>query len=169
MWSRWSVRLGCYVLTAAVIAPAPSASAGSPPRRLLRPPDAKSVARARESAARRLQDPECRRVFSDFHDAHGRTIEEKLEAWALDPAEYVRSLPFVDGFGESRCHAGKVMLAAVVNVPRVFVCPGFAKVQRDEPRFATSLVIHEVLHTLGLGEDPPSSAEITERVQARCH
>jgi len=126
------------------------------------------VALARENAARWLQDPECRRVFSEFHDAHGRTIEEKLEAWALDPAEYVRSLPFVDGIGESRCHAGKVMLVAVVNVPRVFVCPGFARLHRDEPRLATSLVIHEVLHTLGLGENPPSSAEITERVQARC-
>jgi hypothetical protein len=74
----------------------------------------------------------------------------------------------VDGIGESRCHTGKVMLVAAVNVPRVIVCPGFAKVQREEPRLATSLVIHEVLHTLGLGEDPPSSAEITERVQARC-
>ena len=158
MWSRWSVRVGRYVVTAALIAAAPSASDGSPRRPSLRAPEAKSVALARENAARWLQDPECRRVFSDFHDAHGRTIEEKLEAWALDPAEYVRSLPFVDGLGESRCHAGKVMLASGVNVPRVFVCPGFAKVHRDEPRFATSLVIHEVLHTLGLGENPPSSA-----------
>jgi len=30
------------------------------------------------------------------------------------------------------------------------------------------LVIHEVLHTLGLGENPPSSATITIRVQNRC-
>jgi hypothetical protein len=156
------------VLTAAVIADAPSVAAGSPRRRHLRPPEAASVARARESAARLLEDPECRLVFSDFYDAHGRTIEEKLEAWALDPAEYVRSLPFVDGLGESRCHSGRVMLAAVPNVPRVFVCPGFSRLHRDDPRLATSLVIHEVLHTLGLGENPPSSAEITERVQSRC-
>jgi hypothetical protein len=122
----------------------------------------------RESAARRLQDPECRRVFSDFHDIHGQTIEEKVQAWALDPAEYIRSLPFLDGIGESRCHSGKVMLVTAPNVPRVFVCPGFSRLQRDEPELATSLVIHEVLHTLGLGENPPSSAEITERVQARC-
>jgi anti-sigma-K factor RskA len=168
MWFRTSARLCRHVIAAALIATAAPASAGSPSRRSLRPPDAASVARAREAAAGRLQDPECRRVFSDFRDAHGRTIEDKLQAWAVDPAEYVRSLPFVDGLGESRCHAGKVVLAATVNVPRVFVCSGFTRLQRDDPGLATSLVIHEVLHTLGLGENPPSSAEITERVEARC-
>jgi hypothetical protein len=29
-------------------------------------------------------------------------------------------------------------------------------------------VIREVLHTLGLGENPPASAEITRRVEERC-
>jgi hypothetical protein len=30
------------------------------------------------------------------------------------------------------------------------------------------MVIHEMLHTLGLGENPPTTLEITERVRARC-
>jgi hypothetical protein len=30
------------------------------------------------------------------------------------------------------------------------------------------LIIHEMLHTLGLGENPPSSREITQRVTERC-
>jgi len=30
------------------------------------------------------------------------------------------------------------------------------------------MVIHEVLHTLGLGENPPTSTEITLRVEGRC-
>jgi hypothetical protein len=30
------------------------------------------------------------------------------------------------------------------------------------------MVIHEMLHTLGLGENPPSTFEITERVKQRC-
>jgi hypothetical protein len=30
------------------------------------------------------------------------------------------------------------------------------------------MVIHEILHTLGLGENPPTSVEITQRVEARC-
>jgi hypothetical protein len=29
-------------------------------------------------------------------------------------------------------------------------------------------VIHEALHTLGLGENPPTSTEITSRIAARC-
>ena len=30
-------------------------------------------------------------------------------------------------------------------------------------------LIHEALHTLGLGENPPTSREITSRVVSRCH
>jgi hypothetical protein len=33
---------------------------------------------------------------------------------------------------------------------------------------ADVLLIHEMLHSLGLGENPPSSREITEHVVARC-
>jgi len=168
MRSRWMVHLGRCVLTTTVVAAAPPASAEGARRASLTPRDAATVERAREGAARRLEDAECRRVFSDFHDAQGRTIERNLEAWAVGPAEYLRIVPFVDGSGESLCSRSKVMLVSTPNVPRVIVCPGFARVQRDQPGIAESLVIHEVLHTLGLGENPPSSAEITRRVEARC-
>ena len=86
----------------------------------------------------------------------------------MDPVEYVRSVPFMDGSGESLCNRGKVTLVSTPNLPRVLVCPAFAAVQRSQPSLAESLVIHEVLHTLGLGENPPSSAEITQRVEERC-
>jgi hypothetical protein len=33
---------------------------------------------------------------------------------------------------------------------------------------AEAVIIHEMLHTLGLGENPPSSTEITFRVLNRC-
>ena len=50
----------------------------------------------------------------------------------------------------------------------VYVCPEqFRKVSR-QPRKAQATVIHELLHTLGLGENPPSSREITRRVIERC-
>jgi len=40
---------------------------------------------------------------------------------------------------------------------------------RDEnPWLSEFMVIHEMLHTLGLGENPPSSFEITEQVMRRC-
>ena len=43
----------------------------------------------------------------------------------------------------------------------VFVCPSFAAVSVNDPLLAESLVIHEILHTLGLGENPPTPLEIT--------
>ena len=33
---------------------------------------------------------------------------------------------------------------------------------------AEAMVINEMLHTLGLGENPPSTFEITDRVRDRC-
>jgi hypothetical protein len=58
----------------------------------------------------------------------------------------------------------------------VCVCPAgagalnsrFAKVQIENPSLSEFMVIHEMLHTLGLGENPPSSFEITEQVRRRC-
>jgi hypothetical protein len=37
-----------------------------------------------------------------------------------------------------------------------------------DPGLSASLIIHESLHTLGLGENPPSSSEITQHVERRC-
>jgi hypothetical protein len=34
---------------------------------------------------------------------------------------------------------------------------------------AEAYVIHEMLHSLGLGENPPSSLAITAKVMSRCH
>jgi hypothetical protein len=167
MRSRWTVRVGgCALLAAAVAVPPAPVRAGQPAS--LNRRDAAAVERAREGAAGRLAEAGCRRVLSDFHDARGRTLERVLEDWALSPAAYLRVLPFVDGSGELLCQRGKVMLASTPRVPRVLVCPGFARLGWDEPEVAESLVIHEMLHTLGLGEDPPSSMEITRRVEARC-
>jgi hypothetical protein len=36
------------------------------------------------------------------------------------------------------------------------------------PEPLTNVLIHETLHTLGLGEDPPSSTEITKVVLRHC-
>jgi hypothetical protein len=38
----------------------------------------------------------------------------------------------------------------------------------EHPQYVTASIIHEILHTLGLGERPPSSREITARVMIRC-
>ena len=130
--------------------------------------DAAAVNRARTGALKRLESDECRKVFTDFRDAQGRTLLQNLEEWGASPTEYVGLIPFVDGSSQALCRSTKTALVATPGVRRVFVCPSFADVQLRQPGIAESMVIHEILHTLGLGENPPTSIEITQRVEARC-
>jgi hypothetical protein len=134
--------------------------------------DEGAVERARAGAVRRLAQPECQRLFDDFTDAQGRTLRQNLEEWTADPAEYLGLVPFLDGTSQPNCRSAKVALTAAVGTRRVFVCRGFSDFQVRQPGVAESMVIHEILHTLGLGESPqqgaPTSIEITQRVEARC-
>jgi hypothetical protein len=166
MWSQSSVPVRVFATVAAALL---ASSAGADPRTRLTGWDAAAVERARAGAAARLQSPECQKVFTDFEDAEGRTIRENLEAWRMTPAEYLRMIPFVDGSRERLCRSSGIALVATPDVRRVVVCPAFANVQLRQPREAEAMVIHELLHTLGLGENPPTSIEITRRVEWRCH
>lgn len=134
--------------------------------------DARAVDSARSGALRRLESEECRKVLADFTDAAGRTLQQNLEEWGASPAEYVGLIPFVDGSSQALCRKTKTALVASPGVRRVYVCKTFAEVQLRQPGVAESMVIHEILHTLGLGEAPmpgqPTSIEITQRVEARC-
>ena len=51
----------------------------------------------------------------------------------------------------------------------VFVCGrDFARAWKKAPREIAATVIHEMLHSLGLGENPPTPREITYRVEKAC-
>ena len=51
----------------------------------------------------------------------------------------------------------------------VWICPRqFVPVAYRDPVEAELVLIHEMLHSLGLGENPPSSLEITGRVEQHC-
>ena len=80
----------------------------------------------------------------------------------------MKMLPLVDGSERRLCRWSNVQLLTVPHLPRVWVCGRFPATQVREPAMAESLLIHEMLHTLGLGENPPSSLEITRRVSDRC-
>jgi hypothetical protein len=158
------------VLASAILLAAASANAAAP--LALAGWDARAVSSARTGALKRLESDECRKVFADFTDAQGRTLQQNLEEWGASPAEYIGLIPFVDGSSQALCRKTKTALAASPSVRRVFVCRTFAEVQLRQPGIAESMVIHEILHTLGLGEAPqhgaPTSIEITQRVEARC-
>ena len=158
------------VLASAILLAATSVNAAAP--LALTGWDARAVTSARTGALRRLESEECRKVLTDFSDAEGRTLQQNLDEWGASPAEYVGLIPFVDGSSQARCRKTKTALVASPGVRRVFVCKTFAEVQLRQPGVAESMVIHEILHTLGLGEAPqkgaPTSIEITQRVEARC-
>jgi len=151
-------------------------SKSSAPRKTLNGLDAAAVERAKAGASQRLQDPGCLRLLTDFKDRQGRTLAQNLETWGVAAAEYVRMIPFLDGSANPGCQRKEIDLQTTPGLPPVFVCPAgagapnsrFAAVQARSPALAEAMVIHEMLHTLGLGENPPSSLEITERVRARC-
>jgi len=170
MRCRSTSALGRAVLAASVLL-TPTAFAAAAPRRdlALSKVDDGAVGRARAGAMRKLQDPECQKLLDDFRDGEGRPLRHNLESWGMSAAEYVQTMPFLRGSSHRLCLRGNVALVSTPGFPRIYVCGPFAAIQVSEPGLAETMLIHEMLHTLGLGENPPSSLEITKRVQRRCH
>lgn len=169
MRPRSRFALSRAVLAAAVLLPPVGPAAAGPKRALtLSKFDQSAVERARNGAARKLQEPECQKVLEDFRDGDGRPLRQSLEKWGVNAAEYLQMIPFLDGSSHRLCLWSKVELVSSPGTPRVYVCGRFATTQVREPGLAEAMVIHEMLHTLGLGENPPTSVEITQRVKGRC-
>ena len=127
------------------------------------------LAQAVREASEKLAQPACAAVLSDFKDAEGRTLRENLDATGQSPSEYLGWLVFFDGAGASRCGDRSTLATTSPGSRVVTICtPQFFARQRKDPALAPVLLIHEALHSLGLGERPPSSLEITSAVIARC-
>jgi len=130
-----------------------------------------AVAALREAgraAAKRLADPGCSRVFSDFRDRTGHTLQQRLDELGRSGAAQLEAIYFYDGANRSGCQRGRTLAVTEPGSVVVHVCPQFVLRQRQDPDQAPVLLIHELLHSLGLGENPPSSEEITRHVRARC-
>ena len=125
-----------------------------------------AVWQAVEGAADRLGRLGCREVLSDFTDESGQRLETKLLASGRSPARALTALRFFDNGAAPQCQNGTVMAFTHTGSQVIHVC---GRQFRNRDRTAAEIsVIHELLHTLGLGENPPTSREITERVAARC-
>ncbi len=127
------------------------------------------VAEAVAEATRRLDTPACAAVLSDFVDRRtGGTLAENLAATGRTASEHVASLRFREAPG-ARLRPGRRPFAYTVPASRdVFLDRGELLRVANQPRLTTAVVLHEVLHTLGLRDDHPSSVAITERVLSRC-
>ena len=130
--------------------------------------EGRALDRARTQAAALLEGDECRKVFSDFADAEGRALQEKLDALGETPAGYLGTVSFLNGELQLLCRRSSVQMVTTGKSRYVYVCPQFRQFEHRRPELAPVLVIHETLHTLGLGENPPTSVEITSRIYARC-
>ena len=167
------------VLVAAVLPCGGPLEAGREPishDRALNAYDRGVVQRVRARAAVKLEGPECGKLLTDFTDGGGRTLESNLRTLGLSAAEYLLQISFLDGSRLPACRTLEVIMATTPGVPRVFVCPAGAgkvtsrlsRMEFERGSVAEAMVIHEMLHTLGLGENPPTTFEITDRVRERC-
>jgi len=130
---------------------------------------ARTLREVLDGAAARLKAPECRGILDDFRDGAGHPLRARLEATGESPEGYLDLIVFYDGAGNVRCHRKGILAAAAVGSRAVYICPEeFVTMAHRRPRWTEATLIHEALHTLGLGENPPSSTEITERVIRRC-
>lgn len=163
-----SRRLAVLVSVAFVL---PGRSAGQPVEPdtrfvLVRSPAALEITRALRGALHKLQNPACQQLLDDFTDREGRPLREHLGP--STPDAYLARLAIRDGEipkGSRRC-ASPGAAAFTAGGAAVFVCGTNFQTQSRGSR--ENALIHEMLHTLGLRENPPSSAEISRRVAERC-
>ncbi len=124
--------------------------------------------RAVRGASRRLGERSCAAVLDDFRDPAGRPLRERLRELELEAPEYARMVLFYDGSSEEPCRRPRVHAFTAPGSRVVRVCPSLGRLVASAPRTAEAIIIHEVLHTLGLDENPPSSEDITAAVEKRC-
>jgi hypothetical protein len=128
------------------------------------------VARAIDGAKRLLEAPRCQGLLDEFSDATGATLRTALNRDNVTPAEFLVRLRYVDGNESPQCQRADSLAAFTIPGNRViFICGLTFDVQlREKMRAAQMIIIHEMLHAAGLGENPPTSRDITARVTKRC-
>jgi hypothetical protein len=124
---------------------------------------------ALEEAARKLSDSRCQEILEDFADSAGHPLEQNLAATGQAMPGYLGWVLFYDGHGSAPCADRQILAWTNPGSRAVHVCgEQFAALARGRTGDAANILIHEALHTLGLGEGPPDAREITARVQSRC-
>jgi hypothetical protein len=130
----------------------------------------RAVERAVLDASRRLAAVGCQRVFSDFFDASGKPLQASLDALGETAQGYLGRVLFYDGSSQTRCSTGMILGGTTRGSRIVYVCAfQFSDRAGRSASDADAFVIHEMLHTLGLGENPPAPSRITAQVMERCY
>lgn len=169
--SRWLVTFSLSLVLPACFGPIVAAQGQRGWWPLVHVPDPvarRATTEALEAISARLAEDACREILTDFNDTNGRSLASQLSSVATDMDAYLRMITFVDGTREQRCDSGALLFTAPGSRV-VRVCSDQLKrIAPLKPEYVVATFIHEILHTLGLGENPPSSSQITTRVLSRC-
>lgn len=132
-----------------------------------------SVERALTKAKQKLQNQQCRELFNRNGTIDGKTsplIDVMHDRQYTDPSAYLtKYLTYVGG--DSDDCAGFVQASTKVGQSRVAVCGTFLSSGGDG--WNAVYLIHEMMHSLGQGENPPmagqpTSAQLNQQVSAAC-
>jgi hypothetical protein len=157
--------LAAILLGGETVAGAADMPAGA---RLAQPAERMAVGQAIRGAALKLASAECEGLLDEFADAQGRPVRAALEAHGMDAGAFLGQVFFYDAPPQA-CEGLTLAGSHLVGSRVIRVCGRrFARAWAESSSHAEAVIIHEMLHALGLGESPPSSAYITERVIARC-
>ena len=128
-----------------------------------------AATRALEGASRWLAQPKCQMLFVEFKDERNLPLTAKLRELDTDPEGYLRIVLFLDGARSATCRRDGVLAFTAHGSRVVYLCGrAFERAWRRNVAEVQATVIHELLHSLGLGENPPSPRAITYRIQQLC-
>ena len=128
-----------------------------------------AVRLAVEGAANRLARSGCQDLFTDFTDESGQHLSTRLVTSGKSAAHAFGLLRFLDDRGAPQCRRPETLAFTRTGSSFIRVCGDQFRLAFQRNRTATEIiVIHEFLHALGLGEDPPTSYAITDRASAGC-
>jgi hypothetical protein len=125
--------------------------------------------RALSAASKWLSNPKCEPLFSEFQDANGIPLRERLRQMETTPEGYLQLVFFFDGAQHPTCQRHGILAFTAVGSRTVYLCGrDFERAWKRNPQEVQATIVHELLHSLGLGENPPSPRQITDRVQRLC-
>jgi len=167
---RWVIALLAGVVLVNHPVAGRQASAGEWPKVQIGDPATRDAAkRALTAASDWLAHPKCAPLFAEFQDASGIPLQERLRQLETTPQGYLELVFFFDGAQHPTCRRDGVLAFSAVGSRTVYLCGReFERAWKRDRREVQATIIHEMLHSLGLGENPPAPRYITDRVKQRC-
>ena len=146
--------LSIHAWTFAIVMGAASGHGDEGPMHVLLAGRARSVVVAAIAGAlQRLDAPSCQRVLTDFADERGRSLADSLLATGLPLRIYASRLYAVEGDNERACANEPVLAFTAPGSHVIHVCSVHFEAISGGMLSAQMTIIHELLHTLGLGEN----------------